>query len=438
MYDFTGGEPVTKNDTKVNNPLDQIAALSMMNVIPNEDVAYAYNGALGYEERVPGFGRAVQDAWHLMYNNMQKAEIDESDDVIRKAAFDAEDASIIKDYLNNQQMSDDEFYNTYGVNRDDQNTAAMVNERLERLKRDGVWTDKEIPGIEDLQEIIDNANEKREEAIENKRIDEEQLQSSLDNYDISQYATRKSNEAGYSLGNFLYKTASTFGSSWADIGHQMTSTLAGLGASMAADAAIGAAVGSAVPGAGTVAGGTAGAIKGFFKFAATKLAAGLAGTAAAQFGGGIAAREGESHMEAYTQYKDNLDRIINEDGIDTKKVIDNVKSELAKQGRDTNITDEQALDLAASGEIKSGSNQYDDAARRAFRGTRKLYEKNMALGAGEVATDMLFYVPMFRNSKVFTGVLNPMKGAVDLTKGAKNTISSLLSKRAAANAAIAK
>ena len=87
------------------------------------------------------------------------------------------------------------------------------------------------------------------------------MDESLNNYDISQYYTRKSNEAVMGWGNWEFKMPATMGTSMTSPFWQTTSMAGGFaGAWLGAKA--GAAIGSVIPGAGTAAGAVLGALGG--------------------------------------------------------------------------------------------------------------------------------------------------------------------------------
>lgn len=423
---------------RAQNQLMQENMRQFRNVVAPTEIAYTYNQApdIDYSKRT--MGEAFKDASHLLYNKLQEAEISQSDDIINQSNLDKSDAEFLYDI---SALPETQFVQKYGINKTEADIQST--QVLNRLRKDGVFTENRNPTQEELQEIINNSNQNIAEAQEKRATDYEQLQNSLNNYDISQYATRKSNEAGYSTGNFLYKTASMFGSSWSDIGWQILSTAGSLaatvGAGALAGASVGATAGSVVPGIGTATGAVSGAISG----GARNLFVGLAGVIGGEFAGGIQARRGESHIEAWDRYEQNLEKELQNQGIDKQEIINNARTWLKNNNSEyANASDEDVYLLAANGTIPSGSNAFDNARRIAYRGTRRLYEKNLSLEAGDVATDLLFYVPAFRNSKVLRGIVNPIDGAVTITgsllKKSKNPFKSLLANRLKTNTDIAK
>ena len=421
LRDYSEGDSKLLNDRIQQNLEMRRNAGAYLNRQSSADAAYYYNEAP--TDNVQGM--QLSDFWHKYYNDMQESQITRDNSRINSAEINKKDAILVMHYLYPETISDEDFYNTYGIDRSQ--ARDLAQSRLNSLRQNGVWTDKQLPDLQSLIDIQINSEREYNDAIKSREINKKELQESLDNYDISQYFTKKANESTTTFGNFLYKLPGMFGSSHSDWAYQLSSMASGAITAVATDALLGAAVAG---GPGAVAGGIRGLARG--------LTVGLTASAASQAGGGIQARQGESDIEAYSQYEQNLTKILEQDKIDTDSVIKNVKRQLASKGQNSNISDEDALELAATGTIDSGSNQFEDARRRAYRGIPRLYERNMALGVGEVATDMLMYVPFFRNSQVFRGALNPLEGTFALGKKAINPIKSLLSRRAAANADVAR
>lgn len=421
LRDYSEGDSKLLNDRIQQNLAMRQNAGAYLNRQSSADAAYYYNEAP--TDNVQGM--QLSDFWHKYYNDMQESQITRDNNRINRAEMNKSDAALIMHYLYPETISDEDFYNTYGIDRSQ--ARDLAQSRLDALRQNGVWTNKQLPDLQSLIDIQTDSDREYNDAIQSREINKRELQESLDNYDISQYFTKKANESTTTFGNFLYKLPGLFGGSHSDWAYQLSSMASGAITAVAADALLGASMA-----------GTPGAVAGGLRGLARGLTVGLTASAASQVGGGIQARKGESDIEAYSQYEQNLSKILEEDKIDTDRVIKNVKKQLASRGENSNISDEEALELAANGTIDSDSNQFEDARRRAYRGIPRLYERNMALGAGEVATDMLFYVPFFRNSQVFRGVLNPMEGAFALGKKAVNPIKSLLSRRAAANADVAR
>lgn len=420
-------------------------------VAPSE-IAYAHNQAptINYGNR--SLGETVTDAWRMFYNNMQQAQIDSNDAEINSATLNMEDAKFLIDYNNavNGTITPQEFTQQHGIRLTE--AGIQAQETLNRLKQDGVYTSKGNPTEEDLLDIYNDNNELLIDAQERRNANYKQLTDSKDVHDVSQYATQKSNESAYNVGNFLYKTAAQLGSSMADWDWQTLSTIAGFAAtawaSMKVGAASGATVGTLAGPGGAAVGGAAGAVAGFAApfIAAIRsgnflrtAAVGFAATAAAESAGGIQARQGEARMEAYARYADNMDNVLQQYGIDKNELIAKGRRYAANNQINVPVeqlnrmSDDDIYKLIINGTIPINDNNFEHARRQAYRGTLELYEKNMSLEAGDVLTDMLYYVPGLRANKIFRSIANPIEAPYHITRAAakkmRNPFNKMLTNR---------
>lgn len=397
------------------------------NIIAPTELSNMYNQAPRVDFSKRTFGETAKDAWHLYLNRMNESDIQASDDIITKSNMDLEDAEFLEDWTRamdpnaiDHSAGILQFSQKYGMDPRSDEAAKEYESRLNRLVMDGVFTENRLPNVTELQEIQQNAIENREEAQKNRDIDVQDLKNSQDSWDISQYATKKANEAGYNWGNFLYKTASMFGSSHSSLDWQLLSTAAGAVAATVLSAFTG---GSTAP-------------------AAAQAWTALGSATAAQAAGGIQARMEESHIEAGDRYASNVEKQMQDMGIDKKQVIDKARRQLSKNPEINAIglSDDDVFKLVLNGSIDINDNAFEQARRVGYRGTRELYEKNMSLQAGDIVTDMLFYVPGFRNSRLFRIAANPMEAPIEAVRYASNNnaFKSFLSNRLKLNSNIAR
>lgn len=341
------------------------------------------------------------DATSAFYQSLQQGEMEESLDRILASQENKADAEAYAEYLQmTSALRQDELERYKNENSEEYK---YYSDRLENLRKTGAWSNNFDPSPEDLKKIINDADETIAEAQKNYAIDREQYLRSRRNNDISQYYTMKSNEEIMRLGNFFHKMPATMGTSNTSAGWQAIS----MGMS-AAGAKAGAAIGSVVGPIGTVVGSGLGA-----------LAGGLWGN--------IEARQNESHMEAFGGVKQRALEELAKQGVDTKDVIQAVRNQYEQAGVDVSLMSDDMLlsEAMTNPDIRSGNKAFDEIVSESFKGSRRLYERNMALGAGEVVADMTYFVPLGKY------VTTPLKGIGNaITKG--------LTKRAAAGVAVAK
>ena len=356
-----------------------------------------------------------KDAYWNFYNKKKSGEID-IDSHIQALAYQTQDGIDDAIYF---KSNEDELVEQEQNTQDFQIKKQKYDDKVKWLRENGLWNETKDPTASELKEIKDNQILNWGEAEQRIKEANEDLKNSLKNHEISSAFTKKSIEGNSIFDNFFYKLPGLLGSSYTDIKHQLMSTASGILGGAIAGTAIGAIAGATggtalAPVVGTAAGGigggTIGAIGGAIKGALTsqKLYAGLSAAVAAQAGGGQAARESESHMEAFDRYRSNLNDIIDKEHINIQPIVNNVKTQLKQLKQDYNITDEEAIRIAATHpEIKSGSSEFDKATQRAFRGISRLYERNNALGVGEFTSDALLYVPGTRSSAVLRFLQSP-------------------------------
>jgi hypothetical protein len=170
-------------------------------------------------------------------------------------------------------------------------------------------------------------------------------------------------------------------------------------------AGTGALLGSSVaPGIGTAIGTAVGAIT---------------GAVAGQFAGGIEARKQESHMEAFMGYSEKVKDLAEKSGVNLSVIADNTKQQLNERGIDTsNMTNDMLIEYALSDRsIQTGSTQFNEIADKEFAASRRVYDRNNALGLGEVVSDLSYVFPIRRwggnmISKLFSPVTKSAKKLV--------------------------
>lgn len=229
----------------VKTSLSTAGQLTDTNTSRLHDSMYTYT-----KDSAPGYGFFdwARDAASAYYRSMQEGEMQENQDRMLQARKNMQYAKDILDSLSAQPQTEDEAREI----TDAQEYA------IRQLRDTGVWTDKRNPTTQELQELIENNQKIWDEENKNYLHNKEQLDSSYDNYDISQYYTRKSNEAVQGWGNMLFKMPATMGTSMTSPFLQSTSMAAGLGG-----AKFGAAAGTAIaPGIGTAIGAVIGGLGG--------------------------------------------------------------------------------------------------------------------------------------------------------------------------------
>jgi hypothetical protein len=290
--------------------------------------------------------------------------MNEQQDIMSSAIQNKADA---QDLLEAWEMMD-------SAAKDEINAAAQEQARqsLENLRRNGAWSEATDPTAKDLESIIKNSQQKYDEANESYLHNLEQYNSSMNVYDISQYYNRKSNEAVMGWGNWFYKMPATMGTS-ATSPFLQTTSMAGAMVGGKAGAALGATLGPL----GIAAGSVLGAVVG------------------GQFAGGMQSREYESHMEAFMAQYEKFMQEAEKKGIDLDKAASNIKQQLEQRGVDTrNMDREMIIQAGLSTEgIVSGVDQFDDAVKESYKGTRRVYEQNNSLGFGEALSDLTYFIP---------------------------------------------
>lgn len=364
---------------------------------------YLYKDSKDYS---PGYGFFdwARDAASDYYRAVQRGEMKENQDRMLVAKQTAYYANELLDALTYEPYNEED---ELAVN-------AKRNEAIKNLRDTGVWTQKRDPSVEELREIINNKNKVYKEEYQKYLHNKEQLDESLNNYDISQYYTRKSNEAVMGWGNWEFKMPATMGTSMTSPVWQATSMAGGFaGAWVGAKA--GAAIGTAItPGIGTGVGIALGAI------------GGLVGS---QLLGGFQSRQNESHTEAFNGYYDRVMKDAKENNIDTNKIASNMRRQFTDRDFNvTNFTDAEVIQAGLTdNNIKSGSSEFNEIADKAYKGSRRLYERNNALGVGEAVSDLTYVLPLPGVNQIVKGAFKGVgKGIGKITP---NVITSALDKR---------
>lgn len=385
----------------IQNQLDDLSMYNYTTSTPLQDQAY-YSGdraedyAYDYD-----FTNWFSDAKHDFYRNLQKGEMQESADIMASSRQNIQDARELLDWYNKLQSNDEQEVNSA------ENNIAII---LDRMKKNGVVTDDKPLTSNDLDKIIRTNQDNYNDAYNDYLHNEEQYNNDMGKHDISQYYTRKSNESMLGTGRWYFSLPATMGTSNTSPALQtmsMAGGIAGAKGGAAVGAAIGGAIGSIIPGAGTAVGAAVGAKGG-------ALIGSLLG---AYLAGGTQAREYESHMEAFNAYFEKVREMSNNEGLDLTKIANNAREQLNQMGVNTTNYDDDMLiqRMLFDVNLKSGSSTFDRIAKEAFAGTRRLYEKNNALGAGEALSDLTYAIPV---GKVFKPATKLLKKPVDKLTGA--------------------
>lgn len=317
------------------------------------------------------------DARTTFMINMNEGQLMDDKDRMVAATRDKERVENLLNIINNNDIDSDSLQKIIASNAD-------YNSLLKEGKFDSsnLWEN-----INKLEDIKNKAIENYDDAFEDYQTDLKDIEDWKSSHDVSSYYTRKSQQQS-KFGNWFYTQPATQGLSSSSWKEQAASLAAGIGSSLAI-AKVGAAIGTA---AGGPVGTAIGAVGG--------LIAGIGGAIAGQFVGGTKAREQESHMEAYTAYKDKLLDIMADKNLDVHDIASNFREQAKSLGYpDLNdITDDEIIGMAAAdNRFKydfTGGYELSQAMDDAFVGTRRVYERNNALGAGEFLTDILSYTPL--------------------------------------------
>lgn len=392
---------------------------------PVTDQAYYANTQVGDYSASYNIIDWALDAAHTIYRGVQQGEMNESEDMMATSKNNINNANKILQLYDYLSDAGKEQSTKYTEDLLDEETKQQFEqsgaEALQNLRLSGAWTQQGNPSYDDLQEIIKKEQKKYNEEYQNYLHNLDQYNSDMKAYDISQYFTRKSNQTVTSFGNLFFKLPATMGTSQTSPFLQSSSLIAQM-AGVKAGASAGAYAGSFAGPVGTAIGSIAGAV--------------LGGTAAGQLLGGKQSREYESHMEAFNAQLEKLYKLAEQRNIDLNKVSENVRNQLQQKGIDTSYMDQRMLIEAAlsQGLDTTGSYEFDQAAEDVFKGSRRVYEINNALGFGEVVSNLTYALPLGR------WFVNTLKGPFKLlTKPlTKGKIGDFLEKRFQAGVEVSK
>lgn len=281
---------------------------------------------------------------------------------------------------------------------------AAKAETINNLRKAGIWSENRDPNISELNDIVEKQQKRYDENQEDYFYNKQEYDDSINNYDISQYYTGRSNEAVQTWGNWFYKMPATMGTSWSSPDKQAASFAGGW-----AGAKAGAAVGS------------------FAGPVGTGLGALLGGVAGAQLLGGIDARKHESHMEAFMGYSEKVKDIAKSKGVNVSAIADGVREQLNDRGVDTsNMSEDMLIEYALSdNSIQTGSEQFNKIAEDEFAASRRVYDRNNALGMGEIISDLSYILPIRRVGGQMLGKLfKPVTNA--LGNGTKKIVPNVI------------
>lgn len=263
-----------------------------------------------------------------------------------------------------------------------------TTEEYDGLLKDGKFNSKQIEdNLQSLNEIVKDATERYDTAFEDYQTDLADIERWQNSHDVSGYYTRKSKQTP-EFGNWFYTQPGTQGLSSSSWKEQASSVAAGLATSVATNAAIGSIIGPE--------GSVAGAAYGVLRYAAVGIGSAIVG----QLTGGKQAREQESHIEAFSAYQDKLLDLIASKNLNLHQIANEFRAQAKEYGYPdlSEITDQDIVGIAAADkrfkyDFEGGydlAQSMDDA----YKGTRRVYEKNNALGAGEFFIDALMYTPI--------------------------------------------
>lgn len=316
------------------------------------------------------------DARTTFMINMNEGQLMDDKDRMIAATRDKERVESLLNIISNKDIDNDSLQNIIASNAD-----------YNSLLKDGKFDSSDIwENMNKLEDIRNKAIRDYDDAFEDYQTDLKDIEDWKNSHEVSSYYTRKSEQTS-KLGNWFYTQPATQGLSSSSWKEQAASLAAGIGSSLALMKA-GAAVGSVGGPLGTIAGGISG------------LVAGIGGAIIGQVVGGAKAREQESHMEAYSAYKDRLLDIMADKNLNVHDMANNFREQAKELGYPdlSDITDDEIVGMAAADtRFKynfTGGYELAQAMDDAFTGTRRVYERNNALGAGEFFTDVISYTPL--------------------------------------------
>ena len=176
--------------------------------------------------------------------------------------------------------------------------------------------------------------------------------------------------------------------------------------------------------AGAKAGAAAGSFAGPWGAAIGALLGGIGG---AQLLGGIDARKHESHMEAFMGYAEKVKDLAKAKGVNVSAIADGVREQLNDRGVDTsNMSEDMLIEYALSdNSIQTGSEQFNKIAEDEFAASRRVYDRNNALGMGEIISDLSYILPIRRVGGQMLGKLfKPVTNV--LNKGTKKIVPNVI------------
>ena len=374
------------------------------------DYARGLSSRAEYDEPGYGAGDFVKDTWNKVYEDVQLGEMEEEGARMTEAKQNIESLETLmnykkqydalKGYTNDElDLPTDQFggqeYARWQIQH-------KYNDALNHLKQRGVFTEDGDRVNENwIKEQLESNKEKYAEHEKNYFHNYDQYKDRKNKVDISQYFTKKSNEQTMKWGNFLYKQANTLGYSLTTPIYQLRSMIAAAAAYSVASGATGAALGSSAGPVGTAVGVGVGAV---------------AGATAGFFLGSKQAREYESQMEQTNGLIDRITKEAEKNGVDTEALYNDFRNQLNKKGIDTSAMDDRTVMLTAISTegITSDNIKFNKTVSDAYDASRIIYEKNMALGASDLATELLYALPL---GKIAGGFLKPLGRGVQRAVG---------------------
>lgn len=311
----------------------------------------------------PGYGVTdwARDAASAMWRGAQESDMKANQDEMTDANYAIEQAQALLD--------------AFKMEYNDPDRSSIEADAINNLRKAGIWSENRDPNQSELEDIISKQQKRYKENEEDYFYNKSEYDDSINNYDISQYYTGRSNEAVQTWGNWFYKMPATMGTSWSSPDKQAAS-FAGGWAGAKAGAAVGSVAGPIGVGIGALLGGVAGA----------------------QLLGGIDARKHESHMEAFMGYSEKVKELAKAKGVNLSTIANGVREQLNDRGVDTsNMSEDMLIEYALSdNSIQTGSEQFNKIAEDEFAASRRVYDRNNALGMGEIISDLSYILPIRR------------------------------------------
>lgn len=353
-----------------------------------------------------GIGEHLSSSYYTWLRNKNESEMIDAYGEYTLLDQDANTLSNLKDYLTNQQTTNEQ-NDSFNVVMNNGMNDSSLNSRIKSYIQSNRY-DLAISEINRQLDDSDNATDPNTGAWKDSNtlaarkasalFEADLARQNLDEYDskINPYYKRKEQTQEFDftdIDTYLYKLPGLLGSSAATIEADIATTAG----AWATGAAIGTAVGGPI---GT--------------------ALGALGAGAVSIVGNLYSRDAESKGEVYSNYKQSVINKLQKDGID-KKILADARLEMRNSGAYTEeqiADDDYVYDQIITNRVHINDNQLNKAKIENRDGLKSLYLDNMALSASDVAQTMIEVMPFGfgKIAKAFKSAVAPVTKATRLNK----------------------